>query len=99
MGSESKTIGMNRWQPPLVLLFLFEKERAFLADRGRNLFSERGKEPWQGHFKPHMIVRHIDGAARHLAQRPDPKLQMVVRPDFLLDRQYLTEMRSRPAEP
>ncbi len=41
-----------------------------------------------------MVIGHVDRAARRLAERTDPKLQMIVDPDFLLDAEQVAKIRA-----
>ena len=41
-----------------------------------------------------MVIGHVDRAARRLAERTDPKLQMIVDPDLLLDAEQVAKIRA-----
>ena len=72
-------------------LLLLQQQRAFLADQRLDGFGNLGQEPGQHDFEAHMVVEHVDGAARGLRQRRDAELQAVVGPGFFLEGEELAE--------
>ena len=62
-----------------------------LRINGWMVCGDLGQKPRQHDFEPHMVVEHLDGAARRLRQRGDAELQAVVDPGLFLERKELAK--------
>jgi hypothetical protein len=73
--------------------FLLQHQRALLLDQRPYFFHELSQQPRKRHFQPNMVMRYIDRAAGHLTENAYAELQMIVGPDFFLDRKHLAKIR------
>jgi hypothetical protein len=83
---------------PSSALFLIKHKTTFLANEWLYCLGDLGEKPRQDEFQTNMIVSDIDDTTCHLPQCADAKLEAVTVPDFLLDREQMTEIGLRVAE-
>jgi hypothetical protein len=78
-------------------LFL-QHQPALISDHGLQFFRELCQQPRECDRQTNMIIRHIDRTARHLTESAYAELQMIARPDFLLDRKFVAKSRGHAAK-
>src|SRR5262245_63058313 len=77
---------------------LFQHQRAFLADRGREFLREHRQQPWQLHFQAHVVIGDIDETNGALAERAEIEGEPIAAPALLMDGQQRGIVRARGGE-
>jgi len=82
-----------------VRCLLLQHARRTRTDCGLNAVRKACEQPGQHDFQFDVIVRHIDGSADPLFQGGELKGETVAAPDFFVDLENFSILRSNAAEP